>query len=259
MRCRSVREWLRELSTHPTPRKLSDYLRGELLAVAAEPDAEGESPRRRHLRRCERCREHVRRALQYWSLLALYCRDVTPGPAFEARVAARIRGSGEARRRAAAEARDDLALSAVEGAKRAARRPRAALRAAEGSEVSEEERRLYRTAPSEGAVLAWLLALTGPDAGADRPLASGETTIGSDPSCDVVLDDPSIAPRHASIVCAASAAGLACFVLDHGAPGGTFVNGGDERVPWARLEDGDVLRFGALRMKFKALAGAPIG
>jgi len=247
MRCRSVREWLRELTLHPTPRKIADYLRGEVLAID-EAAADDEGPRRRHLRRCAACRSHVMRALQYWSLLALYCRDVTPGAAFEARIAARIRAGGAAR---------PPATGAIEAAGRASRRPREAVRTA--VETSSEERGLYREAAGPSAVMGWLLALSGAGAGSDGPLAPGENVIGSDPSCDIVVRDPAVSPRHASVICAVSDAGLACFVLDHASRGGTFVNGGEHRVAWSRLEDGDTLRLGDVRLKFKALAGTPVG
>lgn len=91
----------------------------------------------------------------------------------------------------------------------------------------------------------------------DLTLAPGENVVGRDPGCDLVLDDPSIAPRHATIVCAVSAAGISYFVLDHASPGGTYLNGGDERLSWARLQDNDALRLGDVRLKFKTLVGVP--
>ena len=80
--------------------------------------------------------------------------------------------------------------------------------------------------------------------------------FGSDPGCDLVIADPSVSPEHATVVCAVSAAGVSYFVLDHASATGTYLNGSDERLTWARLEDNDVLRLGSVRVKFKALVGS---
>jgi hypothetical protein len=237
MRCTQLQDWLRELTAYPTPAKIASYLREELAAVdAAGPDAANSSPRR-HLRRCERCLERVRRALKYWSLLALFCRDVTPGPSLERRVREKIAASIGARRPL------PVAAAAPTG----------------GRAASPEEERLYKETAEAIPVVGWILTIAGPRRGMDFTLAPGENAIGTDEEWALVLDDPSVAPRHCSIVCAVSASGVTYYLLDHGAKGvpGTFVNGGDEPVTWARLEDNDVIRVGEVRLKFKALAGIP--
>jgi hypothetical protein len=244
MRCGQLQDWLRELTAYPSPAKISGYLRGELDAIEPGAGEAADSVPRRHLRRCERCRERVRRALKYWSLLALFCRDVKPGPALERRVGDRI----------LADALAGAAAAGTAGGPPPARK-RAAVEAAHAA--SREEEALYHATGGAIPVVGWLLAIAGPSRGADFTLAPGENVIGSGDGCDLVIEDASVAPRHASIVCAVSAAGVSYWLLDHGAPGGTFVNGGDERVSWTRLADNDALRLGEVRLKFKALVGVP--
>lgn len=236
MRCTQLQDWLRELTAYPTPVKIASYLRGELGAIdSGGPDAANSAPRR-HLRRCARCLDRVRRALKYWSLLALFCRDVTPGPSLERRV------------------REKIAATIAQP--RPVTIPVAAGLAGARAACPEEER-LYKETAEAIPVVGWILTIAGPRRGMDFTLAPGENAIGTDEDCALVLDDPSVAPRHGSIVCAVSASGVSYYLLDHGAPGGTYLNGGDERVTWTRLEDNDVIRVGDVRLKFKALAGVP--
>ncbi len=239
MRCAQVQDWLRELTAYPTPQKIANYLQGELAAVETEgaagaADAAASLPRK-HLRRCPRCLARMRRALKYWSLLALFGRDVTPGPGLERRLAERLRAP--------------IAATASIPAPLPPERPR--------GPASAEEESLYRDSAGAVPVTGWLLAVAGRFRGADLNLAPGENAIGRDPACDLVVDDPSVSPRHASIVCAVGAAGIAYFLLDHASERGTFLNGGDARVGWARLEDNDAIRLGDVRLKLKTLVGVP--
>jgi len=74
----------------------------------------------------------------------------------------------------------------------------------------------------------------------DRPI----THIGRGPLADLRLEDPHVSRRHAII---AQRAGSA-RVLDDRSANGTFVN--DGRVTVADLHDGDVVRFGAVTMRY---------
>jgi sigma-B regulation protein RsbU (phosphoserine phosphatase) len=62
--------------------------------------------------------------------------------------------------------------------------------------------------------------------------------LGRDPSCDVVIPEPTVSRRHAKL----SWEGGELTVEDLGSSGGTYVN--DQRVQRAAVQPGDVLRLG---------------
>ena len=76
-------------------------------------------------------------------------------------------------------------------------------------------------------------------------LAGGEAVLGRDPSCSLVLDDPLISPRHASV----SWDGAAWVLTDLGSKNGTFVNGA--RVKRQALRPGDAIQLGTVRLAFQ--------
>lgn len=65
------------------------------------------------------------------------------------------------------------------------------------------ERRLFRqpeTASQSLEIMQYLIKIfSGPHVGAEVLLVAGETIIGSDSECDIVLDDRLIAPRHVAV------------------------------------------------------------
>ena len=65
------------------------------------------------------------------------------------------------------------------------------------------------------------------------------TTLGRDPSCDVIFEDAAVSRQHARI----ARAGCAYEISDAGSRHGLFVNG--ERADRRRLENGDEVRLGA--------------
>ena len=74
----------------------------------------------------------------------------------------------------------------------------------------------------------------------------GETLIGRDPACDLVLSDITVSRRHAAV----RQDGNTVVVSDLGSSNGTFVNGepvGGRR----RLRDGDALRIGTTVLVFR--------
>jgi len=62
--------------------------------------------------------------------------------------------------------------------------------------------------------------------------------VGRDPSCDVVISEPTVSRRHAKLTWD----GKELVVEDLGSSGGTFVN--EQRVQRATIQPGDVLRLG---------------
>ncbi|HEX8066382.1 MAG TPA: FHA domain-containing protein [Thermoleophilaceae bacterium] len=91
-----------------------------------------------------------------------------------------------------------------------------------------------------------LLITEGPHAGRELDV-EGTGIVGRDPaSASVVLDDPEVSRRHASL----AVEGSQLAVEDLGSTNGTFVNG--ERIQGTRrLEDGDRVRFGTTVLELR--------
>src|ERR1700685_385613 len=48
-------------------------------------------------------------------------------------------------------------------------------------------------------VVGWLVALDGQQKGEDFRVRDGQNSVGSDSSCDIVLTDPTVSSKHASL------------------------------------------------------------
>jgi S1-C subfamily serine protease len=70
-------------------------------------------------------------------------------------------------------------------------------------------------------------------------------TIGRDPSNNVVIDDPTVSARHASITKSSTGYGL----TDLGSTNGTWING--VSITDAEVKDGDEIRFGSVTAVFR--------
>jgi hypothetical protein len=98
-------------------------------------------------------------------------------------------------------------------------------------------------------VVGWFVALDGQQKGEDFRLRDGQNTIGSDPSCDVVLTDATISGKHASLRYKEGK-----FILsDLDSSNGSYLNEGTESIAREELKDNDVVRLGDVRLKFKCL------
>jgi len=93
--------------------------------------------------------------------------------------------------------------------------------------------------------LGWIVPLKGPHRG-ELITLKPSSTVGKDPTCDVVFNDPFMSGRHATI-----RAQNGLFVLEDHSTNGTFVN--DRRVQRHELVDNDFVKFGQTMVKFKAL------
>jgi NADPH-dependent 2,4-dienoyl-CoA reductase/sulfur reductase-like enzyme/pSer/pThr/pTyr-binding forkhead associated (FHA) protein len=98
-------------------------------------------------------------------------------------------------------------------------------------------------------------------AGRSLPITGPAATIGSDPACEIVLDDAEASLRHAQII----RQGGSLYVRDLGSRTGTLVNGALVGVPLL-LVDGDVIRIGATDLVVRTGPGgsglrrpAPVG
>lgn len=95
-------------------------------------------------------------------------------------------------------------------------------------------------------LLGWLVPIKGPQRGELYTLAP-VTTVGTEPTCTVVLTDQYMSACHAEI----RAEGGAWVLRDLKSTNGTCVN--DKRVEQHELVDNDFIRFGQSLVKFKSL------
>ena len=51
----------------------------------------------------------------------------------------------------------------------------------------------------QAPIVGWLLVLTGKRKGEDFRIREGKNVVGSDPGCDIVIDDPYVSGKHATI------------------------------------------------------------
>lgn len=109
------------------------------------------------------------------------------------------------------------------------------------------------SAPGDDRELASLVLLTshpdGPDQGKVFPLTSDRLTIGRASVCDLCIDEPSMSSEHARLVFSDDA----WRVINLLSTNGVFVN--DEKVFSHRLHDGDEIRLGRVRLRFRDPVG----
>ncbi|MBI4491321.1 MAG: FHA domain-containing protein [Chloroflexi bacterium] len=104
--------------------------------------------------------------------------------------------------------------------------------------------RLLRQEP---VTLGWLVEKQGRRAGTQHRLGPGETIIGRDPDCDIVLDDAAASRRHAKVRQDAQD-----FVLtDLDTTNGTLVNG--QSIVQHKLQLGDEVTIGETKLAFMHL------
>jgi pSer/pThr/pTyr-binding forkhead associated (FHA) protein len=95
-------------------------------------------------------------------------------------------------------------------------------------------------------LLGWLVPLQGSQRGELFTLTP-HSSMGTDPTCTVVLHDKFMSSKHAEI----KAEGGVWVLKDLGSTNGTYVN--DKRVDKHELVDNDFIKFGGSLVKFKSL------
>ncbi len=106
---------------------------------------------------------------------------------------------------------------------------------------------VQRQAPQNRKLVGWLVSFTIHPNGVDFRLYEGKNTIGSNPTCDVVLNDTGVSGHHLTIL---YRAGKYRF-KDEFSTNGTFVNG--EMVEEGELQDGDILKLGETELRFRTV------
>ncbi len=103
-----------------------------------------------------------------------------------------------------------------------------------------------RTEPPASPV-AHLIALNETDEDGRRYEVQSVAWIGRDPNCFVRADDEFTSARHAQVLW--NAGDQSWWLEDNLSRNGTFLN--DQRITRAQLKDGDVIRAGRARFRFR--------
>lgn len=104
-----------------------------------------------------------------------------------------------------------------------------------------------RPAPQNRKIVGWLISFTLHPNGVDFHLYEGRNTIGTDPKCDIVINDPAASGHHMTIL---YRAGQYLF-RDELSTNGTFING--VMVNDGMLQDGDMIRIGNTEFRFRTV------
>jgi hypothetical protein len=98
-------------------------------------------------------------------------------------------------------------------------------------------------------VVGWFVVLNGEQVGEDFRVRDGQNILGSDPSCDVVINDPTVSSKHASLRHKEGK-----FILsDLDSTNGSFLNEATDPMAREQIKDNDLVRLGEVKLKFKCL------
>lgn len=98
-------------------------------------------------------------------------------------------------------------------------------------------------------LVGWVVLLDSNDKGKDFRIHDGQNMMGSDPTCDIVINHPTVSGRHASL-----RAKEGKFILsDLDSTNGTYLNKEDKSISREEIKDNDQIRLGEVTMKFKCL------
>jgi hypothetical protein len=120
---------------------------------------------------------------------------------------------------------------------------------ASASVPSSRKTVLMSERPTPRYLVGWLVAYDGEQQGEDFRVRDGQNIIGTAPDCDIVLRDETISSKHASLRYKDGA----FYLTDLDSTNGTYLNGSNEPAARIELRSDDMVRFGAVTLKFKSL------
>jgi Inner membrane component of T3SS, cytoplasmic domain len=98
-------------------------------------------------------------------------------------------------------------------------------------------------------VVGWVVVMDGVQKGEDFRLREGKNAVGSAEGCEVILREPAVSSKHASI----SYRDGQFVITDLDSTNGTFLNSATEPLARSELKDNDLIRIGDTTLKFKCL------
>jgi Inner membrane component of T3SS, cytoplasmic domain len=105
------------------------------------------------------------------------------------------------------------------------------------------------TEQRKAPVVGWFVAMDGEQKGEDFRIRDGQNILGSGADADIVIRDGTVSSRHASL----RYKDHKFYLTDLDSTNGTFLNDASESLAREELKDNDVVRLGAISLKFKCL------
>lgn len=124
--------------------------------------------------------------------------------------------------------------------------PKATMIVSSPDDLSEKEE-----LTAQGKLVGWIACFTWDRNGKSYELREGKTSVGSDSSCDIPVNDPGMSRTHAQFLFR----GGKLRVKDSFSTNGTFVNGKDIESDPMVLNDGDVITMNKTSFKLRLVDG----
>lgn len=105
------------------------------------------------------------------------------------------------------------------------------------------------TEQRKAPVVGWFVAMDGEQKGEDFRIRDGQNILGSGAEADIVIRDGTVSARHASL----RYKDQKFYLTDLDSTNGTFLNESAESLAREELKDNDIVRLGAISLKFKCL------
>lgn len=115
-----------------------------------------------------------------------------------------------------------------------------------GLPMASQGTRMVKPEKAQAGALALIFQFDSLEVATVPPLqGTDELSVGRQPDCDLVLDDPSVSKLHAVLKWDEQA--RRCSVLDKGSTNGTFLNASIRVKKETILRDGDIISFGEVQ------------